>query len=457
MWTELPEIKKGKGLEGRILAMPLSEDKGKARKMVGTAPIDESFYKGKARMIEHKNKIIIAVGVSGSEDARKFGAIAWKAAESFLGPVKFHLVPDFLDGEKVLEGALLSSYQFSRYFSEDEERPHLVFHGTQKAIDRATVNAESVFISRDITNEPANRIHPASLSDRVQELFKDSDVQVTIQSYDWLKEKGFNGVVAVGKGATNKPRLIVMEYSGGKGKPVLIVGKGVSFDSGGIHIKPRGHIETMKMDVAGGAGVIGIMHGLARLNVKQNVVALVPVVENMPSGDATRPGDVIKMYGGKTVEVWNTDAEGRLIMADALAYGFEKFEPEVALDLATLTGACVVALGNRVAGLMGDSEIIEELQKAGKDTEEMTWELPLFEHFSKHLESDVADIRNCADKSYAGASVAGKFLENFADGKWVHIDIAGPGASKEPWLWNSKGGTGFGNRMVIKWLESRSQ
>lgn len=457
MWTKLPTIELG-DKQGRIIAIPLAKDKGTARKMIGKTPIDDKFYDGKVRMIEHGNKIIVAVGVSKKTDARNFGALAWGAVEAFLGPVKFHLVPDFLPAEEALEGALLASYKFSNYFTEKKERPWIVFHGSGNAMKNAIVKSSATFIARDITNEPPNKVYPESLAEISQKLFEGTGVEVEIHSYDWLKKNGLNGIVAVGKGSEKKPRMIVMKYTPTGKPPVLLVGKGVAFDSGGIHLKPTGYIETMKTDLAGGAVVIGAMYGLSQLKVKQDVVAIVPAVENMPSGEATKPGDVIEMYNGKSVEVWNTDAEGRMILADALAYGFKKFKPEVAVDIATLTGACVVALGTQIAGIMSnDDKLVKEIQKAGKKVEEETWQLPMSKHFAKALKSDVADVRNCAEKGYGGAIVAAKFLENFVDGNWAHIDIAGPGSSKKPWLWHPKGGTGFGTRLVIEWLKSRSQ
>ena len=459
MWTKLPRVVLGKGLKGRILALPLAKNRGRARKMVGKTPIEKDFYKGKFRMIEYKNKIIIAVGVSGKSDARNFGALAWDAVNAFMGPVKFHLIPDFLPEEAVLEGALLSSYKFSRYFSKKKEEPWIVFHGSERARENALIKARATFIARDITNEPPNAVYPESLAEISQKLFEETNVEVEIHSYEWLKQNGFGGIVAVGKGSEKKPCMIVMKYLPRKSaKPVLLVGKGVTFDSGGIHLKPTGFIETMKTDMGGGAAVIGSIYGISKLGLRRNVVGIVPVVENMPSGEATKPGDVVKMFNKKTVEVWNTDAEGRLILADALAYGIKKFKPDAALDLATLTGACVIALGERVAGVMSRSgKLVEELHSAGKKVEEEIWELPMTGHYAEAIRSDVADVRNCAEKGYGGAIVAAKFLENFARGDWAHIDMAGPGNSKSSWLWHPKGGTGFGTRLVIEWVKSHSQ
>ncbi len=459
-WTEFPRIEIGKPdeVKGRVIAVPLSRAEGKAKAMLGTTPIDGKFFKNKqSRLIEYKNKLIIAVGVNGKEDARIFGANAWKAVEKFMGPVKFHLFPDFLPEDEVLEGALLASYKFSKHKSEQSERPWIVFHGSQKTMERVVEKIRGVYIARDIGNEPGNKIYPESLAEIVRSTFSGTKVDTEIFTNTWLKEKGFGGILSVGKGSINKPRLIVMKYfEGEKGDaPVLLVGKGITFDTGGINLKPSNHIKDMKLDVCGAATVIGIMWAVQALKMPINVVGIVPAAENMPGAEAARPADIIRMYNGKSVEITNTDAEGRLILADALAYGIEKFRPKATVDLATLTGACVVALGSRVAGIMGnDSQIIKEIINAGKSEQERLWELPLFDHYFENLKSESADFVNSSEKRYAGASNAGKFLEQFVSGKWAHIDIAGPAISESEWEWNQKGGTGFGVRTVLRWLNT---
>jgi len=403
MWTKIPKIETGKDLEGRILVMPVAKNEGKAREMLGNTPVEDDFYEGKPRMIEYKNKIIIAIGVKGKKDARKFGSIAWKAIEGGLGPVKFHLVPDFLEENKVLEGALLTSYKFSRHLTKREEKPWIVFHGSQDIVNEVTTKIKGVFIARDLSNEPPNIIYPESLAERVVSLFEGTGVDVEIHNYDWLLKNGFGGIVSVGKGSKNKPALIILKYLPKGEKPVLIEGKGISFDAGGINLKPTGYIETMKMDMSGAAVVVGTIFNLVKLGIKKDVIGIIPTAENMPGGEATRPSDVVKMYNKKTVEVWNTDAEGRMVLADGLAYGIERFKPSVTVDLATLTGACVVALGEKIAGLLGnDQDTIDEFMKVSKEVEEETWPLPMSDHFAELLKSDVADVRNSADKGYGG-------------------------------------------------------
>ncbi len=460
-WTEFPRIELGKGITGRIIAIPIAKDLGVARKFFTRAPLEEDFFaKRKVRLVEHEGRLFVVVGVKGKEDARLFGAKAWRAVEAFLGPVKFHLYPDFLPGSEVLEGALLAAYKFTRYFTDLEERPWIVYHGSKEELEAVLAKVRGIYIARDVTNEPPNAVYPESLAEIARELFvADPRVDVEVYPSSWLREHGFGGIMAVGKGSANKPRLIVLTYRGNKEKQqwdVLLVGKGVCFDAGGIHLKPTGYIEDMKMDMAGAAAVLGAIWALKEMELKVNVAGIIPAVENMPSGEATKPGDVIKMYNGKTVEVFNTDAEGRLILADALAYGIERFKPTYTVDLATLTGACIVALGRRVAGIMGnDPQLIESLIQAGKRAGELLWQLPMFEHYAEALKSDIADIRNCAEKSYAGAIIGAKFLENFVEGtKWAHLDIAGPAMAQKPWLWHPKGATGFGVATVVEWLKS---
>ncbi|MBR9681361.1 MAG: leucyl aminopeptidase family protein [Candidatus Altiarchaeota archaeon] len=455
-WTKFPRIELGKGMEGRIIAVPLSPSEGEVKLKVGTTPINSKFFENnEARLIEHKNKLLVVVGVNGRGDARMFGANAWKAVEKFMGPVKFHIFPDFLSESEVLEGVLLASYNFSKHKSKQSERPWIVFHGSPSTVEEVVEKIRGVYIARDIGNEPGNHVYPESLAEIVRDSFGETKVEVEVFNEARLKKEGFGGLLSVGKGSINKPRLIIMKYMGGNqgDAPIMLVGKGITFDTGGINLKPTGHIKDMKFDVCGAATVIGTMWAVQALKMPINVVGLVPAAENMPSADATRPSDIVKMYNGKTVEVTNTDAEGRMILADALAYGIEKFKPIATLDLATLTGACVVALGDKVAGIMGNNpKIVKELITAGAEEQEKLWELPLFKHYLENMKSDYADLVNSEKKRGAGASNAGKFLEQFVSKNWVHIDIAGPASSESEWEWNPVGGTGFGVRTVLKWL-----
>jgi leucyl aminopeptidase len=264
-------------------------------------------------------------------------------------------------------------------------------------------------------------------------------------------------LLGVSQGSAEEPRFIVLEHAGedGGAAPLVLVGKGLTFDSGGISIKPAGGMEDMKMDMSGGAAVLGTMQALARLNYPRRVVGLVPASENLPSGTAVKPGDILRAMSGKTVEVINTDAEGRLILADALAYAVEKYKPACIIDLATLTGAVVVALGSQATGMMGtDDDMMTRLREAGERCAERVWQLPLFDEYSKQIKSDFADIKNTGGRE-AGSIIGGAFLKEFVgDTPWVHLDIAGMAWTREGKPYVPKGSTGWGIRLLLETLES---
>jgi leucyl aminopeptidase len=269
-----------------------------------------------------------------------------------------------------------------------------------------------------------------------------------------------NGVLSVSRGSREEPKVVILRYRGGKadGKPIVLVGKGVTFDSGGISIKPSEKMEDMKYDKAGAAAVLATVYAAASLHIPLNIVAIAPLVENLPSGSAYKPGDVIKHYGGKTSEVISTDAEGRLILADVLAYAVDKEKPQAIIDLATLTGACVVALGSQASGLFGnDQALIERVKRAAEASGERVWQLPLWKEYSEQIRSDVADIKNSGGRA-AGAITAAAFLSNFiGTTPWVHLDIAGTAYTAEDGTkvktYTPKGATGVGVRLLIKLLK----
>jgi leucyl aminopeptidase len=283
-------------------------------------------------------------------------------------------------------------------------------------------------------------------------------MKLTVLDRQAMQKEGMHALLAVAAGSEEEPRFIVLEYSGGPTgqAPLVLIGKGVTFDSGGISIKPADRMEDMKFDMSGAAGALGAMQGIAELGLPVNVVALVPSTENLLSGKAVKPGDVIRSHLGKTIEVINTDAEGRLILVDALSYA-RRFEPAAILDAATLTGAVVVGLGHHAIGLMGnDDDLIDEVRNAGAAAGERCWPLPLWAEYRKQLDSVVADIRNTGGRP-AGSITAGWFLREFAgDGPWAHLDIAGTAYSDEPAPYLRKGPTGVPTRLFIEWVRSRS-
>lgn len=370
--------------------------------------------------------------------------------------------------EAAADAAVLADFSFDKYKSQQNGDKKSKGIGSlilsieglrgsaallQKGIHRAAEVAESANLARVLANEPSNVMTPLVLAKAALEAVRGMGVRCTIRDERWLRRQKMNAILAVAQGSENPPRLVVLEYnpSGAKGAPIALVGKGVSFDSGGISIKPSDGMEKMKYDMSGGAAVIAAIQALAKLGVRQRVVGVVPFVENMPSGSAQRPGDIIKTYSGKYVEVLNTDAEGRLILADALAYA-QKFKPQAIIDLATLTGACVVALGHEAIGMMGTDDALKaRLKEAGEKTGERVWELPLWEEYFEAIKSDVADIKNVGARG-AGTITAAMFLKEFVgDYPWVHLDIAGTAwmeKTSHPYL--GQGPTGVGVRLLVE-------
>jgi len=312
--------------------------------------------------------------------------------------------------------------------------------------------------ARDLVNTPAGDLPPAEIAKAAQAMAKKVGLTCKVWNETQLAQGGFGGILGVGKGSVNPPRMIELTYQGAGARttPIALTGKGIAFDSGGLSIKDAAGMETMKMDMGGAASILGTMKAVARLKLKVNVIAAIPCSENMPSGSAQKPGDVISHRGGKTSEVLNTDAEGRLVLADALAYLAEK-QPACIVDTATLTGACMVALGTDVAGAIGTSdELAGELIRAGAATGEPIWQLPLFADYRTLIDSKVADIKNVG-KRYGGAITASWFLAEFVgDTPWVHLDIAGPAFSENGHDLGPAGGTGMPVRTLVRFLQDRS-
>jgi leucyl aminopeptidase len=364
--------------------------------------------------------------------------------------------------QALAEGFVLGSYQFLKYKgnSDATRLSKVVVVGrantrVEAALDRGATVSAAVTWARDMVNEPSGAKSPAAFADAAKKLLRGKGVTVKVMSEAELKAEGLGGVVGVGQGSGNPPRLVKATYSPpGKKGSVAFVGKGVVFDSGGLSLKTSSGMETMKTDMSGAAAVLAAMSVLKDLGVKAKVTAYVPMVENMPSGTAIRPGDVLKIRNGKTVEVLNTDAEGRLILADALALAAED-KPDAVVDVATLTGACMVALGDKIAGLMGNrDEWNEQVQAAADAVGEPMWPLPLPTEYRKLLDSEVADLRNISTGSYGGALTAALFLAEFVDGvPWVHLDIAGPARAGGDDGYLVKGGTGFAVRTLVELVD----
>ncbi|PLY01579.1 MAG: leucyl aminopeptidase [Desulfuromonas sp.] len=367
------------------------------------------------------------------------------------------------------EGAILGGYRFDRYLTDEEakksvapEKMTLVVSSGQDesevaaGIDAAQAICAGVVLARDLVNEPGNIKSPDFLARQAAASGKTSGFKCTILEKAAIEKEQMGALLGVAQGSEREPRLIVMEYSGGKkgGAPVALVGKGVVFDSGGISIKPSEGMDEMKMDMGGGAAVIGAMTAAARLELPINLIGIVPAVENMPSGSAIRPGDILTSASGKTIEVLNTDAEGRLILADALSYA-ARYKPKTVIDLATLTGACIIALGHHATAVLGnDDKLVKDLLAAGTRAGEKAWQLPLWPEYAEQIKSDVADVKNVGGRP-AGTITAAAFLQKFADEySWAHLDIAGTAWAESAKPCYPKGGTGVGVRLLIEYLKA---
>jgi leucyl aminopeptidase len=420
-----------------------------------------------------KRALLLGMGDKKNLDPEKTrnltGKVVIKAKE--LGITEFVLIP-FKNMDKehlsaMVEGIKLSDYSFNNY-KRDEDRNDLNqvriliitdMKNNQKIIQHSVVVSDAVLYTRDISNLPPNDCSPKDLVTFSKKLSENQKIKVRVIEKEEMKSYGFEGILAVGKGSASSPKLIVLEYPGStKNRPIVIVGKAVTFDTGGISIKPSEKMEEMKFDKCGGCNVLGIMKAVSELGLDTNVIGIIPAVENMPSGTSYRPGDIIKMYNRKTVEVLNTDAEGRIILGDALSFAVKTFAPKAIIDMATLTGAAIIALGTNVAALVGnDDELVTKILEYSNQTGEKIWQLPLFEEYKEQLKSSNADMKNIGGRS-AGAITAAAFLSNFVeDTPWVHLDIAGTAWTQEGTKeksYNPKGATGFGIRTIVKYISS---
>jgi leucyl aminopeptidase len=434
-------------------------------------------FKKVAALYPERPARAVAIGLGKAEDfnperARVAGALAARQAARLHARSVAWIVPKADDRPRtaagLVEGTVLGSYRFDRFRSgagegdEEEEPParieSLLLIGAsnlEEEVEVARVASEAANRARELQDIPSNVKNPAYLAERAEAIAAEHEqVQAEILGPAEIEAKGMGGLVAVSAGSANEPRLIVLRYRGGEGETVALVGKGVTFDSGGISIKPSQNMQEMKMDMSGAAAVLESTAAIAELGLPVNLLAVVPAAENMPSGSATRPGDIITQLNGKTVEVNNTDAEGRLILADALAYSVELGADRI-VDLATLTGAVLIALGSTYAALISnDDGWAERVREAGEASGELAWRLPLHPEYKQLTKGTVADLTNAAAKRKAGTIYAASFLEEFVDGRpWAHLDIAGT-------AWDvgrdyvGKGSTGFGVRLLVELARS---
>jgi leucyl aminopeptidase len=386
--------------------------------------------------------------------------------------INLNLIPRKKDqvAQAVAEGSLLGLYQYTPFKTvdredlKDMEQLNIItdekdFSLIESAIKKAQIITQAVYFARDLVSAPSNEMTPSIMAQKAREIARRKNVSCKVLDKAKMKEMGMNALLAVASGSNEEPKFIILEYAGGKksAAPIVLVGKGLTFDSGGISIKPSDKMEEMKSDMSGGAAVMGVIMAAADLHLPLNIIGFIPATENMPGGTAYKPGDILKSYSGKTIEVLNTDAEGRLILADALAYASE-FKPEAVIDVATLTGACIVALGDDVIGMLGtDDKLKSEIDRAAQTTGELVWELPLWEGYHELIKSDIADYKNSSGRS-AGTITAAAFLSKFAgDAPWVHLDIAGPAWTNKEKTYIPKGASGVAVRLLVEFLCNRVQ
>ncbi|MFB7108714.1 leucyl aminopeptidase [Streptomyces sp. NPDC056190] len=428
-----------------------------------------------------KAPLVLAVGLGprpekdSGYDAEALRRAAGAAARALAGSKKagFALpVTDAADAAAVGEGALLGAYSFDNYKENGKDAESrngkaplgeavlLGGKGRDKAykaaVERATAVSEELNRARDLINTPPNDLNPAAFAAAAQEAAKEHGLKVQVLDEKALAKGGYGGILGVGSGSASAPRLVKLSYTSPKAKKHLaLVGKGITYDSGGISLKPAGHNETMKCDMSGAAAVFSAVVAAARLGLEVNVTGWLALAENMPSGSATRPGDVLRMYSGKTVEVLNTDAEGRLVLADAL-WAASQEKPDAIVDVATLTGAMVLALGSRTFGIMANDDAFRSaIHEAAEEVGEAAWPMPLPEHLRKGMDSPTADLANMGERM-GGGLVAGLFLREFVgEGiTWAHLDIAGPAFNESgPFGYTPKGGTGSAVRTLVRLAE----
>jgi len=434
------------------------------------------------------NVVLVGIGKSGEVTGEKLrqaaGTAAKLAEKSRFKKISFYLpageLEQILDkdpaktcGETaraVAEGACLGLYHFDHYKKNDNnDKPSRIAEITlltdsktalaklRHESERAAKVAEGVCLARDLILHPGNTATPAFLADTAKKMAAKHKITCKVLGEKEMKKLGMGSLLGVARGSHQPPAFIVLEYHGGKkgDAPVVIVGKGITFDTGGISLKPPASMDEMKMDMSGGAVTIATLQVAANLKLPVNVVGLVPAAENMPGGSAIKPGDILTSMSGKTIEVLNTDAEGRLVLADALSYA-ARYKAKAVIDLATLTGAVIVALGHLASAVLGnDEELIGKLIKSGEITGERLWQLPLWEEHEKAMKSDIADLKNIAYTSVGAGTITGAaFLKAFAgDQPWTHLDIAGTSWSGEEKPYIPKGASGFGVRLLIHYLE----
>ena len=423
---------------------------------------NEVFLMKAPDSVKPQRLLLAGLGKKEQISAEKIRQAGGKSAAYLrsMGMKKVALSTDFLYGLKIspadfIEGALLGLYTYGRYKKEDNNKSLESITVLSKPVKelteglkRAEAATTAVCFARDLVNAPSNDMTPTHLAKAASSL-RTKSLLVKILGKNDAKKLGMGAFLAVARGSDEESKFIILDYKGSKDAPVVLIGKSITFDSGGISLKPSESMEKMKSDMAGGAAVLGIMQAAAALRLPVHLVGLLPATENLPGGHATKPGDVVRSLSGKTIEIINTDAEGRLVVADAITYA-KRMRPSAVIDIATLTGACLIAFGNEVIAMMGnDRKLLDALKKSGENTYERVWEMPLFEEYKEYLKSDIADIRNIGGRN-GGLLTSAYFLYEFAgDTPWVHLDIAGTAWVEKDKPYVPKGASGVGIRLIL--------
>ena len=455
-----------KDIKTEVLVIGQFEGEKTSQELANTYAVDKDGFEGKfgtTYLLHTFGKIpadkILIVGLGKKEevDANKIREAVAKAVKK-LKQIKakkacfdFDINCDY--GKSAAIGALIADYAFDKYKSEKAEHLDEITFArfSQKDVDEGIIFGEAMKFARDLANEPAQFATPSKLADIAQHL---DGITTKVYDRDAIERMGMGAYLAVAQGSVQPPKFIHMKYTGkNPKKKIAIIGKGICFDSGGLDIKPPSSMLTMKDDMSGAACVLAVMQALNKLQPDAEVHGIIAACENMPSGSSYKPGDILTAKNGKTIEVDNTDAEGRLTLADALCFACELGIDEV-IDIATLTGACMVALGTVASGIMGNNEdMISRLIETGKDSGETFWQLPMFKEYKDSLKSDIADMKNTGSR-YGGASAAGVFLQEFVkDVKWAHIDIAGTAYLEKPQKELIAGATGVGVRTLLNYVK----
>ena len=457
--STLKSFKVDQNIKDKVNKLLKTIDKNKDRKKIHSFDIDDN--QKLFLIIIKKNLINFQLNNLGGSFRKLI------SSDKNLKKISF-LLSDNLKNEKIsneevisefLYGYTLKNYSFEKYKTKKKSNSSVIINicvdrteKFNKAFQTLSFIKEGVFLTRDLISEPPNILNPKNYAKEILKLTK-LGLKVEILNEKDLKKLEMNSLLGVGQGSTSETFLVIIKWNGRKkkDKPIAFVGKGVCFDTGGISLKPAKFMEEMKYDMGGSAVVVGLMKTLALRKAKVNAVGVVGLVENMPGANAQRPGDIVKSYSGKTIEVLNTDAEGRLVLADALTYTEEKFKPKFIIDLATLTGAIIMALGEEYAGLFSnDDELSKNIFKASENVNEKVWRLPLHKNYDKLINSPIADVQNINYAGGAGSITAAQFLQRFILKKtpWAHLDIAGMAFSKKAANLNPGGATGFGVRLL---------